>query len=154
TDPEARVGVSACRWAQKSQAFGLKKLSHDFDVDREADTAERECVVPVIAGLQPARLYCGRLPTAAPEYAWPWTQKSQAVGLFGSDAPRIDIENKLDQALHVDLLVIVHRHVAAVWAVKAASLLHLSRHHFQVRRVHRVVARANGQCGRRNFAKV
>src|SRR5215475_11678177 len=82
-----------------------------------------------------------------------WVQRKRDCPL-GSNAPRIDIENKLDQALHVDLLVIVHRHVAAAWAVKAASLLHLSRHHFQVSRVHRVVARANGQCGRRNLVKV
>src|SRR6202035_610509 len=57
----------------------------------------------------------------------------------------IDIVEKSDQAGKVPFLVVVHRYVAAIRTIQITAMRQAASHAFHVGRIHRVVARADGQ---------
>src|SRR5450759_236727 len=62
----------------------------------------------------------------------------------------LDITYEPDQTVEVGLLVVVHRHVGAIWAKVEAALGDATSDHFHVGRVHGVMCRSDHQ-GRHGY---
>src|SRR5665647_468872 len=76
------------------------------------------------------------------------------IGLFLVRLATPVERQKVDQAVHVGLLVVVHRHVAARRAMEVCATREGACHLFHVGRVHRVVLGANNERGHLDVMEV
>ena len=51
--------------------------------------------------------------------------------------------DELDDAIHIDFLIVPHCHVASIWTEEKTSVLHLGGHPFHMIGIHCVVLRSN-----------
>src|SRR5215218_8828987 len=79
---------------------------------------------------------------------------SSLSGAHPLEPARIHVVDEVDQAADVDLLVVVHRHVAALGTVQIAPALHRACHPLHVGRVHRVVLRTDDQRRHLDLAEI